>query len=310
MLNTPVLFLIFNRPVPAFQVFEQIRKIKPRHLYIAADGPRRHKTGEKELCEEARSVIRKVDWDCEVKTLFREENLGCGKAVSSAINWFFEHEEQGIILEDDCLPDLSFFPFCEKLLQYYRLNEEVMHISGSNFQFGKVVGDGSYYFSKIARIWGWATWRRAWQKVDFELNHLDAFLEKEKNISQYWKDNLINTRNHKIDTWDFQWIYTIWLLNGKSITPNVNLVRNIGYNEDATHTVKAHWWESKIVYGSIPQIIHPSDVRVNEEADVFLDKIISNIPLTFTERIFMRIDRIKYRLLNKKRYTTTDKGLM
>lgn len=303
MLNTPILFLVFNRPDPAFQVFEQIKKIKPVRLYIAADGPRAGKQGEKELCDKVRAVTNRVDWDCEVKTLFRRENLGCGKAVFSAINWFFEYEKQGIILEDDCLPNPSFFFFCETLLNKYQQDESVLHISGSNFQFGNIVGDGSYYFSKYARIWGWATWRRAWEKIDFELSNLDTYLEKEKNLSDYWKDNLINTKNNKIDTWDFQWIYTIWLLNGKTITPNVNLVKNIGYNEDATHTVKAHWWQSKIVYGAIQKITHPSTAEINTDADSFLNKIVSNISLTFTEKIFLRINRIKFERFYKKRYS-------
>ncbi len=299
MFETPILFLIFNRPEPAFQVFEQIKKIQPKCLYIAADGPRKDKKGEAVLCIKTRAVVQQIDWDCEVKTLFREENLGCGNAVYSAINWFFDDVEQGIILEDDCLPDLSFFPFCETLLNRYKGDSDVMHISGTNSQFGRIVGDGSYYFSKFARIWGWATWRRAWEKIDFDLNNLDNYLDKEKGISDYWKENLINTKNGKTDTWDFQWIFTVWLLNGKTISPNVSLVRNIGYNEDATHTQKAHWWLSRIIYGSIKNIIHPSTTEINTKADDFLNKIVSNIPLTLKEKIFLRFNRLKYKFFYK-----------
>ena len=141
MLKTPVLFLIFNRPDVTQRVFEAIRKAKPPRLYVAADGPRIGKEGEEENCTLTRKIIEQVDWDCEVKKLFREKNLGCKIAVSSAIDWFFENEEEGIILEDDCLPDQSFFPFCGELLAYYRTNDKVMHLSGDNFQFGKKRGD-------------------------------------------------------------------------------------------------------------------------------------------------------------------------
>jgi hypothetical protein len=175
--KSPILFLIFNRPDTTKAVFESIKSIKPLKLYIAADGARGNKLGEDLLVEETRAIIQSVDWECEVKTLFRKENLGCKVAVSSAIDWFFENEEQGIILEDDCLPDASFYGFCENLLDYYKNDERVFHISGNNFQDGIIRGDGSYYFSKYNHSWGWATWRRVWKTYDVNMKGLTKALD-------------------------------------------------------------------------------------------------------------------------------------
>ncbi|EKE21540.1 MAG: Protein containing nucleotide-diphospho-sugar transferase protein, partial [uncultured bacterium] len=173
MFIKPILFIIFNRPDTTLSVFEAIRQIKPARLYVAADGPRSERSGEDVVCAETRRIAMGVDWPCELKTRFLDKNVGCHTAVPAAVSWFFENEEEGIILEDDCSPDLSFFTFCETLLERYRDDEEVMMISGDNFQPSefKTRNDSSYYFSGIANIWGWATWRRAWAKNygDFKL---------------------------------------------------------------------------------------------------------------------------------------------
>ena len=160
VLDTPVLFLVFNRSDTATQVFEKIRQVRPSRLYVAGDGPREG-YNEEEKVAKAREIATRVDWPCEVKTLFRDKNLGCAHGCSNAISWFFQHEEKGIILEDDCVPHLDFFTFCENLLDRYAEDERVTVVSGNNFQKGKWRGDASYYFSKFPHIWGWATWRRA-----------------------------------------------------------------------------------------------------------------------------------------------------
>src|SRR4051812_29566436 len=178
-LHTPVLFVIFNRPETTRQVFEAIRTAKPSRLYIAADGPRKNKPGEDQKCQEAREIVKAVDWDCEVKTLFSKENLNCGRGPATAFTWFFEHEEEGIILEDDCLPTQSFFRFCQELLERYRYDYRVMHIGGNNFLNGwQRDQDYSYYFSLSGHIWGWATWRRAWQMFDYKLSLYEKIKEK------------------------------------------------------------------------------------------------------------------------------------
>lgn len=272
--QTPILFLIFNRPDTTKQVFAKIREVKPKYLYVAADGPRSHKEGEKELCEQTRKIVTdNIDWDCELVTLFREENLGCGKAVSGAITWFFENVEQGIILEDDIMVSQDFFFFCSELLQVYKDNVNVFSITGSNFQDGRRWGNESYYFTRYAYIWGWATWKRAWEKYDYEMKGLSDFIsnkEIEKIFSrtheqQFWLNHFAQAKN--IDTWDFQWMFTILKNNGYSVTPNYNLTRNIGFGPNATHTKTENTKISSFKLETISDIKHHSRVEVNVMAD-------------------------------------------
>ncbi len=238
----PVLFLIFNRPDTTFRVFEAIKRAKPMKLYVAADGPRPGRIGEMELCEQTRSIINKVDWECEVFTLFRENNLGCGQAVSQAISWFFEKELEGIILEDDCLPNDSFFRFCAKMLIKYRYEKDVMHIGAVNSYKERMSSTVDYYFSMLPQIWGWASWSDRWSKYKFDIHEIEKpDLRKYTNslkIQLYFDimyQRLINYHHH-FNTWDYQWTYSIWENNGKCIAPTVNLVQNIGFNSMGTHT--------------------------------------------------------------------------
>jgi len=240
-LKTAVLFLIFNRPDTTEQVFEAIRKAKPPRLYVAADGPRPDKSGEREKCEQVRRIATQVDWDCEIKTLFRDENLGCGKAVSSAITWFFENEEEGIILEDDCLPSQSFFWFCEELLERYRGDMRVMMISGNN-KGVNFFENYSYFFSKYVQIWGWATWRRSWGKYDYKIKKWESIKEQIGNYIYSPKEIKIRIKqfdsvyNNKFDAWGYQWNFTCLINHGLSILPSLNMISNIGFDDDATHT--------------------------------------------------------------------------
>lgn len=243
-LKTAVLFLIFNRPDTTKEVFEAIRRAKPPRLYVAADGPRDEKSGEGEKCERVRRIATKVDWDCEIKTLFREQNLGCKMAVSSAIDWFFDHVHEGIILEDDCLPSQSFFWFCQELLERYRDDKRVMTISGNNFYKGPNLSSYSYYFSRYPLIWGWATWKEAWEAFDPNMS-LWPKIRDQGNLKygfehlktgKYWEKIFQEVYDNKIDTWDYAWTFASWINNGLSILPNVNLVSNIGFGMDATHT--------------------------------------------------------------------------
>ena len=274
--NTPILFVIFNRPETTLKVFEHIKLLKPQRLYIAADGPRRNNEQDVENCKRARAITEKIDWDCKVLTLFREENLGCGKAVSGGINWFFEHEEEGIILEDDCLPDKTFFSFCKTLLDYYRNDERVMHIGGTNFQRGNKRGNASYYFSANVHVWGWATWKRAWKKYDFDVSDVEDFTQKNKIqkyfsdpvIQNYWYTIFRNMRQHKIDTWDYQWLYSVWNNGGLAIIPQGNLISNIGFGGDATHTHSDNEW-ANVPTVPITEIIHPQNIEQNLDADLY-----------------------------------------
>ncbi|MES2380610.1 MAG: nucleotide-diphospho-sugar transferase [Bacteroidota bacterium] len=281
MFNTPILFLIFNRPDTTKQVFESIKSIKPKRLYIAADGPRPNKINETELCKQTRNIISNIDWDCDVKTLYRETNLGCKIAVSSAIDWFFENEEQGIILEDDCLPNITFYNFCEVLLEKYKHHPEIMHIGGINLQKGIQRGSGSFYFSNYNHIWGWATWKRAWINYDVDIktcneNECKEMLQglfSSKKERVFWENLFSGFINKKIDTWDYQWTYSIWQNNGISIIPNKNLVSNIGFNTDGTHTTGPDilgFSENKVE--SISTIHFPDQISIDKNADTFTYK--------------------------------------
>ena len=299
-LITPVLFMIFNRPDTTQKVFNAIRQAKPRQLFVAADGPREGKEGEKEKSEQTREIIKQVDWDCEVKTLFRDKNLGCKVAVSSAIDWFFENVEEGIILEDDCLPSQSFFWFCQELLEHYRNNTKLMHISGNNFQFGKIRGKGSYYFSKYAYIWGWATWRRAWKDYDVNMKNFPKFKIENQinnvfNIKQqqkYWTKIFQIVFEGKIDTWDYQWAYSCFINNGLCITPNYNLVSNIGFGENSVHTKDSNNILSNMEVKDIKNIIHPNFIILDQEADCYTSKICyenRNIFIRIKNKIFATV---------------------
>ncbi len=246
--KTPVLLIIFNRAETTRVVFEAIRKARPPRLYVAADGPRPGVDTDKVKCAEARKIVERVDWPCEVKTLFQDKNLNCGKAPSTAMTWFFEHEEEGIILEDDCLPSQSFFRFCQELLEYYRNDSRVMHIGGNNFLDGwRNDPDYSYYFSRSGHIWGWATWRRAWQTFD-----LDILLYEELKQKGFFDDFFLNrfekfyrlrkfdktvAKRGKVDWWDYQWDFARFSHSGLAIVPHKNLVKNLGFGAGATHTV-------------------------------------------------------------------------
>jgi hypothetical protein len=241
--DTPILFLVFNRPDLTRQVFRTIRNQKPARLYIAADGPRLHKSGEEELCAETRSLIEEVDWDCDVRKLYREENLGCGRAVSEAITWFFEQESEGIILEDDCLPDASFYLFCREMLARFRENEKVGSVSGNNFLPPAMRVAAPYGFSEYAQIWGWATWARFWKSYDFELSgaeeEWEEIIHRVNPIeyhARYWIEVFRAMKSGLLDTWDYQVIFSAWKSGFVHVYPSRNLVSNLGYGKGATHT--------------------------------------------------------------------------
>lgn len=278
MCNTPILFLIFKRPDVTAQVLAAIRQAQPSKLYIAADGARPDKEGEAEKVAQTRElVLNGIDWPCEVKTLLRETNLGCRTAVSSAIDWFFEQEAEGIILEDDCLPDQSFFRFCEELLDYYRHDTRIMAISGNNFQQGQQRGKYSYYFSQHAYLWGWAGWRRAWCKYHSSLSHFDEILAE--RAYQWFTDTpLVNKRrkqhfcdaySRKIDSWGYLWQFTVFVNHGLVIVPQVNVVQNIGFGEEATHTLGSGKKFSITRTSIIFPLSHPPYMCLHKEADQF-----------------------------------------
>ena len=239
-LNTAVLFLVFNRLDTTKQVFEAIRQAKPPRLYVAADGARETKEGEVEKVKAVRDyIISNIDWECEVKTLFREQNFGCKMAVSGAITWFFENEEMGIILEDDCLPSQSFFWFCEELLEKYKIEPKVSMITGTSYLFNEVLSDNDYFMSKYMSIWGWASWRRVWNKYDIEMkewpqvkkyNLLNGIFYWDKYVKDTFTASFDLAFDKNINTWDIQFVLKCIMEDTYCITPYKNLISNLGYD--------------------------------------------------------------------------------
>jgi len=275
--KTAVLFIIFNRVETTKKVFEAIRAARPEKLYIAADGPRKESTGDEEKCMATRNIVNHIDWNCEVKKLFQDKNIGSKYGVIAALDWFFENEESGIILEDDCLPSPDFFRFSNGLLEYYKNDHRVMHIGGTNLQFGQQRGNASYYFSRIASIWGWASWRRVWQRCDHKMSSFPQFekqdqmtnLFPERRIADWMTNMSRNVYEEKVMTWDYPYAYSIACNNGLCITPNINLVSNIGFGNDATRTKDVSSVHASIPIGQIREITHPVLLVPDTSADLY-----------------------------------------
>lgn len=244
-MRTPVVFVIFNRPDVSARVFAEIARARPRTLLVIADGPRSDHPLDVERCASARALIDRVNWDCEVLKNYSDINLGCGCRPATGLSWVFDQVEEAIVLEDDCLPHPTFFRFCEEMLEKYRDDERIMHISGDNFLPPRRQRF-SYSFSSYCLSWGWATWRRAFQHYDQGIK-LWPTLRDSSWLSEILGDPGAVTHWQRIfdriykqagtsDVWDFQWLFTIWTRLGLAVLPNANLVSNIGFGEDATHT--------------------------------------------------------------------------
>lgn len=283
--NTPILTIHFNRPEISKHLFAKLKEVKPNKLFIAIDGPREDRPGEDKLVEEVKSVFKDIDWECEVHTLYQEKNLGCRYAVTAAIDWFFSQVEYGIILEDDCIPHISFFDYSEEVLTKYEHDERVMVVTGSNFQDENVRGDGSYFFTRYIHIWGWATWKRAWdlyhptwdKYTTFRERGLIKQLYKRENEQRFWEGNF-NAIADGLDTWDYQWVFTVLANNGLTVAPNVNLISNIGFNSQATHTYDSDNPLSDRPTEPIGKIVHPTFMLVDQEADDYSAEKVFNIP--------------------------------
>jgi len=246
-MNSPVALIIFNRPDLTAKVFSEIAKAKPEKLFVIADGPRDNHLDDVEKCNAARAIIDRVDWECKVFKNYSDINLGCGRRPATGISWVFEHVEEAIILEDDCVPHPTFFRFCEELLGKYRYDNRIMQINGQNFHFDRDWTSDSYLFSSFNICWGgWATWRRAWQYFDFEIkmwfqlratSWLSEILKNEQAVEIWQKlfDRAYESAGEK-DFWDYQWRFAFWGKKGLAIMPNVALISNIGFREDGTHT--------------------------------------------------------------------------
>jgi hypothetical protein len=303
-LDASVLLIMFNRPAHALRVFEQIRAVRPKSLFLAVDGPRASKPAEADLVRQCQEITNRVDWPCQVHTLFRYENRGCKQAVSEAIDWFFDEVEAGIILEDDCLPDPTFFTFCTDLLTRYANDNRVMHIGGANLAAGQWWGNDSYLFTKVCHVWGWASWRRAWQHYDLSMRtypaQRDSLLTHQvtnKASSAFWRQAFDDVYANKIDTWDYQWVYSIWAAGGLCILPAINLITNIGFDAQATHTKFVTKFSEIPAYALSP-IHHPKNVQEQDEATDWLFRTLYTPPSTLAvwlERVKRRVPLLKKR---------------
>jgi hypothetical protein len=300
-LNTPVAFIIFNRPETTERVFREIAAARPPMLLVVADGPVAGNARQSGQCAQARAIIERVDWPCQVKLNYSESNLGCRRRVSSGLDWVFEQVPEAIILEDDCVPHPTFFRYCEDLLIRYRADQRVGMISGDNFQFGRKVGTGSYYFSKYAHIWGWASWRRAWRYYDVNASlwpQFQASGDFERVAVPFereaWRFAFEGAHSGRIDTWDYQWTLACWCQSMMVILPQVNLVSNIGFGPQATHT------HAGSVYANLQSqemqwpLLEPSFMATRADADRFTAQHMFSAPLrTRVKRWLKRVSGLQ-----------------
>lgn len=275
-LETSVALFIFNRPETTQRVFEAIARARPAQLLIVADGARADRPGEGERCARARAIAERVDWSCAVRTHYAATNLGCRRRIASGLDWVFSQVDEAIILEDDCLPDATFFPFCAQLLARYRDDARVHMIRGTNLLGGRRLAQSSYYFSNFYNIWGWATWARAWRGYDVEMRQWPEMREtgflarvlprpEMARLVGYLFDE---THAGRVDTWDYQWAMLGWQHGRVAAVPATNLITNIGHGADATHTRDAasHLAEVSIEPLTWP-LVHPRGVEVLAAAD-------------------------------------------
>lgn len=292
-LTTPVAFIIFNRPDTTEIVFSEIARARPTKLLVISDGPRANRLGEAERVAQTRAIIDRVDWDCEVLTHYADANMGCKMRVSSGLDWVFEQVEEAIILEDDCVPDPTFFRFCQELLERYREDERVALISGDNFQFGRHHTDASYYFSRYNHIWGWASWRRAWKHYDRDIRFWPEIVKDDglgqiafsKQEAAYWTKACQGVYDKSIDTWDTQWTLTIFARGMSNILPSVNLIKNIGFGPDATHTQGLSIYANMDTTPMTFPLVHPVIQAMHQEADRYTSETM------FSSRLSVRIAR-------------------
>lgn len=287
-MHTAILFLVFNRPETTRQVFEAIRQARPPRLYVAADGWRNDRPDDYARCQEVRQIVGAVDWPCEVRTLFQETNLGCKIGVSTGISWFFSHEEEGIILEDDILPISTFFDYCEELLHRFRDDERVAMISGCNLIANAYTPPHSYFFSRYNHIWGWASWRRAWKHYDVFMkdwpawrggNGLSKIVGGERSVECYWQEIFDATYRGEVNTWDYQWTFACWKVGALCALPIHNQTLNLGFGRDATHTVSrppdyVNNSKAKPLPG---QLVHPEEIFRDKRADAIIDRLVFDI---------------------------------
>jgi len=277
MIKTPIAYIVFNRPRHTRQTFAAIREIRPQNLFIIADGPRPGHQMDAERCREVREIVARVDWPCTVYRDYVDENLGLKRRVSSGLDWVFEQVDRVIVLEDDCLPHGDFFHFCGDILNKYQDDSRICAVTGNNHQNGCIRGNASYYFSKYPHCWGWGTWKRAWQHYQGDLpfwpswKSSKGWLKKmpDRIERQYWSSIFDSVERGDIDSWAYPWTCCTWYHGGLTVTPNVNLVTNIGFGPEGTHTVADEDLEG-VPSHPLGALTHPEDVVLDRKADRYV----------------------------------------
>ncbi len=313
--HTPILLITWKRPKETLRVIKALSIIKPSKIYISSDGARLNHKDEFKKVNDTREIVEKyINWNANIKTLYHKKNNGCMRGVSIAINWFFDNEDEGIILEDDCVPHPDFFPFCEELLQKYRDDKRIWCITGNNLQGNKWIGKSSYYFSRYNHCWGWASWKRCWSNYDVLMKDWPNFYKSglfeslffHKKELKHWKSTFDSIYYFgKPDTWDYQWTYTCFINSGLTAIPNKNLIENIGFNEEGTHTKKGNSPailenHEKGKSGILP-LSHPEYIIRSEDADRYTELMYFSGPNRFSllylfklfKRIFNRLKIIR-----------------
>lgn len=273
MFQTPVAIFIFNRPECTKQLVEALAVVRPVNLFVIADGPRSE--NDIELCEQTRAIIDQIDWQCTILKKYAKVNIGCRESIPNGLTWVFDHVDTCIILEDDCIPQPSFFPFCEELLSLYKNDERIMTICGHRSDGPNEYENESYYFSKYPSIWGWATWKEKWAKFDLNLDSwdelknsdwLNEILKSTKAVA-YWS-RIFDQMKNGMDTWDYALTFACWLHRGLSIRAKVNMITNVGFGENATHIQQVTLGDIYAKSSNIKfPLIHPSKICVDETAD-------------------------------------------
>ena len=301
-LITPVALIFFNRPDTTERVFGEIAKAKPPKLLLIGDGPRANRPGDAENVAATRAIVERVNWDCEVLSNFSEENLGCKIRPKTGIDWVFDQVEEAIILEDDCLPHPTFFRFCQELLNRYRQDQRVSMISGNNFQPNNNSND-SYYFSRYLGTWGWASWKNRWHdSYDIEMQSWPMVRDSgwlqdilgTKEEARYWTRTFESVYRGEISTaWDYQWLFAGWLQNRFGITPSVNLISNIGFGANATHTTQSGSnLENMPTEEMMFPLKHPSYMIRNSTTDRMVFNHVYNFKPPWPQRIGNKLGRI------------------
>jgi len=278
MLQTPVIIIIYKRPNHLRQVLASIAQAKPAKMLVIGDGPHPNHPEDLQKIRETRALFENLSWDCNIITNYSPINLGLRKRVSSGLSWAFNQVESGIILEDDCVPDPSFFNYSQQLLERYESDNRIMTIAGNNFQKKRQRGNHNYYYSRYSHCWGWATWKRSWDYYDDQMeiwpeirdgNWLYDILDNNKPAVNYWKKIFQNVYENKIESWAYRWTFSCWVQGGLTILPKINLVKNIGYGEDSTHTSSKKQTKNLSTNQVSFPLKHPPFVIRDTKADTF-----------------------------------------